>query len=607
MTIDATSGAAPAPSPSAPDSPGKNISLLAQTIRGVCNATGLTPLAGALSRTTLPASPGELVSNVLNNTATVSGKLLSTGALGAAAPVVAAIGTGAAYLKQKISGDSSPEHPVLSLLPEELLTFAASAADESARPSLSSGTQMPQHLFRSEVSSGATNKDLFWQDTNDMNFPGAGTLDTLSSRRMADAPLRLEPGQETVLLTQKLHPETGDINAEAFSSDVLPERAENPVSLSAPALSDPDISAGDKRSDFRPPAAGPGEGMLPTLSDMTGAVDSLVTRVMAPGLSFGVTAEDPPENVAPDELQVRENTSPLASATNMVHVHISELCGKRDNANLHYLNEIQTNLTFALHFHPKKIHEIIVRDCNFRPEQDPVNEKTLLNELSCKWESVNRHNQAEINHLEDNVIFFHSIPDSIKFSEKDRLLSLVYDNTGKPLPSLHINPDEWTEESQELREQGALVKERFSKAEAAQMQLNNKKHIQSQLVYCNNLNTNTIRNTLSLNSLIDEGAKNIDRDKTLNKKIADDIRNTLIDARLNKETLPQGLNDSYESLLLAKHKVNTEMSLFIEKQKRGLNNKIERYSNPIYGNDFVGLSANEICDKVTAKGSKATA
>jgi len=150
MKIDAN----PAPSLSAPDSPGKNDSLLTQTIMVACNVTGLVPLTNALLRTTLPASPSELVSNVLNNTATVSGKLLSTGALSVAAPVVAAIGTGAAHLKQKISGDSSPEHPVLSLLSDEALRFAASAADESFRLHLlpSSDIREQQRLWGSDNS-----------------------------------------------------------------------------------------------------------------------------------------------------------------------------------------------------------------------------------------------------------------------------------------------------------------------------------------------------------------------------------------------------------------------------------------------------------------------
>jgi hypothetical protein len=111
----------------------------------------------------------------------------------------------------------------------------------------------------------------------------------------------------TYQLTQELHPETGE------PSGVLPGGSENPVLLSrpgagsAPALSEKNTSAGERRSNFLPLVSGAGDGMLSALSDTAGRVDSMLNRFLAPGLQYGVAADNTVGNVTPDEQRVKED------------------------------------------------------------------------------------------------------------------------------------------------------------------------------------------------------------------------------------------------------------------------------------------------------------
>jgi hypothetical protein len=304
----------------------------------------------------------------------MSHRLLKTGVLGCAAPAVGALGMSAALLQQKISGSPYPEHPVLSLLPGELLTFAASAADEAARPSLPSRTLMSPLLCRSEVRPGVTHNDPFWQDTSDLNFPGAGTLNTLDPRPDADAPIRLDGGQEAVLLMPQcpsglsLTQPGGNATEEGFGvavrgyetpeGDTLihirndgrePFLADRNLALPAtpfgthllppervPATGKNHLIPGadglqlapvlSRTNTTVPPAAArpfpAADGILPTLSAMTSRVadsaDNMLTDILAPGLRFGVSGDNSANNEVPNQQQIREDMRQAWLAQNPV-------------------------------------------------------------------------------------------------------------------------------------------------------------------------------------------------------------------------------------------------------------------------------------------------
>ena len=156
MTIDAASGTAVSTQQlsSVPPISDTTDSWMVRNISGIWSTVS-SPLTLRLSQTTLPSSPGELVSNFLTNSANVCHRLLETRVLGCAAPAVGAFGMVAALLQQKISDDGpAQESSLLSLLPDEALRFAASAADESLRLRLrllpSSDIREQQRLWGSD-------------------------------------------------------------------------------------------------------------------------------------------------------------------------------------------------------------------------------------------------------------------------------------------------------------------------------------------------------------------------------------------------------------------------------------------------------------------------